>query len=161
MVAFGHTAVGALIGVGAYQIFGNNLTIGLSAAITAGITSHYIADCIPHGHFFKSEEYKSKVKYAIIFDLLLSVFIFLAASYLPNLNITKLVYTVFGIGASQLPDVVDGLMYTDRLPIKGFFQKENKFHLSTHWHGSLLMSVLDIWQLSVVLLSLYFVIIVR
>lgn len=161
MVAFGYTAVGVITGIAVYNLAQNyhlGLPLGLIASGTCGIISHYIADFIPHGHFFPHREYKSKVKYAIIFDLLLSIFLFTVVSYL-KFGISPLTfYILFGIGGAQLPDVIDGLAYTNKIPSNPLLTIEMNFHQSTHWHGkldqSLLLSKLDLWQLLTVILAL-------
>lgn len=163
MIAFGHTAVGASIGLATYQLIGGtDIALGLITAGSLGIVSHYITDFIPHGHFFKEKAYKSKVIYVIIFDLLLSVLLFLSTAHFAGGSPEQLLYILFGIGGAQLPDVLDGLIYIDLLPIVGFFKLENNFHRYLHWHGvgkkSLLIGKRDIWQASVVILSLLYLI---
>src|SRR4051812_20768009 len=107
MIAFGHTAIGATIGAYSYHIFGSNdLLTGLTVTTVAGVASHYIFDLIPHGHFFRENEYRKKVKYAIVFDLFLSVALFLSVQYLSHGFGISMLYLLFGIGASQFPDVI-------------------------------------------------------
>ena len=154
MVAFGHTAVGAIVGIYTYQHLGATDPItGLLVAGTVGVVSHYIADTIPHGHFFPEKEYRQKVGYAIVFDLFLSILVYLSS------NILFTLFVLFGIGGSQLPDVVDGLIYTKRLPNKGLLKLEHSFHLATHWHGTkektLLWSIWDTWQIALFFFGLY------
>lgn len=162
MIAFGHTAVGALVGVSAYQMFGNgDLTTGLAVTTIAGVTSHYLFDLIPHGHFF-NRGYKKNVNTVIIFDLFLSVLLFISTQYYFHGVDLAMLYLLFGIGASQAPDILDGLIYTDRIPNKGIIKIENNIHIATHWHGSgnnaRLLGSSDIWQLAVVLIALFVVI---
>ncbi len=77
MISFGHTAVGVIIGVGAYQFLGKgDLATGLVITGTAGVLSHYLLDAIPHGHFFMSYDNKKSLIRIIIFDVLLSMIIF-------------------------------------------------------------------------------------
>src|SRR5258708_3783439 len=159
MVSFGHTAVGTVVGLSTYHYFGDqNPALGLLAAGSAGVISHYITDLIPHGHFFKFSEYGKKVRYIIIFDLFLSIALFLYLSYLRFGLMVGLFYILFGIGGSQLPDVLDGLIYTKALPKSGFLKLENRFHQSTHWHGTLYKtlpwSIWDIWQVGVAVIAL-------
>ncbi len=161
MIAFGHTAVGAIVGASTYYYFGDQEPIiGLSVALGAGLASHYIFDLIPHGHFFKSD-YKKNIAPVIIFDLFFSVALFLFTQlYFHGFNI-GLLYILFGIGASQAPDILDGLIYIGRIPNKGIIKTENNFHLWTHWHGRgknvRLLGLSDIWQLVIVLLGLFII----
>jgi len=161
MVAFGHTSVGAIVGYIAFQQLGTDNPIqGLLITGTVGVISHYIMDCVPHGHFFRHGEYKSKVLPVIIFDLALSVIIYLAvAYYFSNQNILFTFYILFGIGGSQLPDILDGLIYIGVLKSKGILKVENNIHIATHWHGKknkvLLWSLWDIWQIGFFLFGLY------
>lgn len=158
MVAFGHTAVGVITGLAVYQFTPDtNPAIGLVAAGSAGVISHYITDFIPHGHFFKFGEFKNKIIYAIIFDLLFSLILFLSLSYYKFGLSLPFWYILFAIGGAQLPDVIDSLRYTGTLKLGGPFEWEAKFHVSTHWHGkfhkALLIGKRDLWQVIVVLLA--------
>lgn len=161
MVAFGHTAVGAIVGYYAYQMLipGDPIS-GLLITGTAGVISHYIMDTVPHGHFFRGSEYKKKIMPVIIFDLAVSVILYtLTAYYFSGNNLIFTLFILFGIGGSQLPDILDGLIYTGRLPRKGVLKWENSFHTATHWHGKhdkvLLLSIWDFWQVAVFFLGLY------
>lgn len=162
MLAFGHTAIGSAIGIVVYQQFGGSNTLqGLALVAGSGIISHYIADAIPHGHFIKSTEYKKKAHLAIIFDLFLSVMIFLGLIFFLDGFSLKLVYMIFGIAGAQLPDVLDGLIYIDKVPNNGVIKIENSIHQAMHWHGqrekALPLGIRDVWQLSVVLGAMIFI----
>lgn len=164
MVAFGHTAVGAIIGYYAYQtLTPGNPYAGLIITGTVGVVSHYIMDTIPHGHYFKHSEYKSKIIPTIILDLALPILLYLAcAYYFSNSNILFTLFILFGIGGSQLPDILDGLIYTGFIKKNGLLKMENNIHTSTHWHGKfdnvLLFSFWDIWQIGFFFLGLYLLI---
>lgn len=163
MIAFGHTAVGSLVGLAGYSVFENlNPVSGLVLTGVSGIVSHYITDAIPHGHYFSFSEFKKKAIYAIIFDFLFSVLIFMSAAYLSHVGDLKILYIFFGISGAQLPDILDGLIHTGFLPKKGILKKECRFHQLTHWHGrkekGLMFGIYDIWQLSVVLVSLVLIV---
>lgn len=158
MVAFGHSAVGVIVGTTAYNFFGQgNLATGLILAGAAGVISHYITDFIPHGHFTTLKNYKKGIIPIIIFDLLLSVLIFLGLYLKDGLNL-KFFYVLFGIGGSHLPDVLDGLIHIGLVKAKGALKIENNFHQMIHWHArnqkALLLGLKDIWQLTVVLAAL-------
>ena len=162
MVAFGHTAVGASVGLLSYQAFGqNNPIVGLFGAGTLGVISHYVTDFIPHGHFMKTKDFQQKIFWVILFDLLLSIIIFSYSGFASSGISLKLFYILFGIGGAQLPDVLDGLIYIKVLPRKGFFKIENNFHQWLHWHGkgenALTIGLRDTWQLLAILLSLYLI----
>lgn len=162
MVSFGHTGVGIIVAVTAQHYLGQgDLVTGLLITGTVGVISHYITDCIPHGHFTMPKNYKKGIRNIIIFDLFLSVLLFLGAIYLKEGFSQKLLYALFGIGGSQLPDVLDGLIYTGFLKAKGLLKTENKFHESTHWHGkedkTLLLGKKDLWQLAIVLIAFFLI----
>lgn len=162
MVAFGHTAIGVIVGVTAYKYIGQvNLVEGLLITGTAGFVSHYIADSIPHGHFIKFKNYSIGIGSIIIFDLLLSIILFLGVGYLKYNFSEKLLYLMFGIGGSQLPDVVNGLIYINIIKAKGLFKIEDNLHSLTHWHGNgpkaLPLRIWDIWQVVIVILAFFFI----
>ncbi len=160
MIAFGHTAIGAVVGLYTYQLIGDSDPLkGLITAGSVGVISHYIADFIPHGHFFRPKDNKKWLTIVIIFDLFLSLAIFSGLAHLKFGLSLELLYVLFGIGGSQLPDVVNGLVSVGSLPNKGIFRLEDRFHNNViHWHGfknnALLWSKTDIWQVSVVIISL-------
>ncbi len=70
---------------------------------------------------------------------------------------------MFGIGGSQLPDVIDGLIGIKVLKAKGLLKVENDFHQRLHWHGTgsktLLLDLRDLWHLLIILISLFWVIV--
>lgn len=159
MIAFGHTAVGAIVGVGVYNLLPDKPIEGLLAAGTVGVVSHYITDFIPHGHLFKHNQYKKKVWGIIVFDLLLSLSIFIGLSLMFFGPSMEFLYILFAIGGAQLPDVIDGLIYIKVIKPRGLIKIENDFHQWLHWHGSynkaLLWGRRDIWQVLTVFLALF------
>lgn len=164
MIAFGHTAIGTLVGIGTYQLLGDaNPVLGSAVALGAGIASHYITDVIPHGHLIHFKDYKKKVHLVIIFDLALSIILFSALAYFAHGISWQTLYILAGIAGAQLPDVMDGLIYVGFLPNKGLIKLENNFHSGTHWHGTfdkaLMWGKRDIWQISAVLIALLAIII--
>lgn len=164
MVAFGHTAVGTLVGLGVYHYFGTSQPeLGLLIAGGAGIASHYLADSIPHGHFFSHKDFKKKIIYAIIFDFFLSVIVFSGLVLFISGFDWKFWYVLFAIGGAQLPDILDGFYYLALLPHSGLFKSENSFHQATHWHGIFKNGKLidgqpfkkyDVWQVVMVVVAL-------
>jgi hypothetical protein len=141
----------------------------LLAAGAAGLVSHYVTDFIPHGHFIRHNQFKSKVYLEIIFNLFLSIALVVCLIYMKEGLSLKLWYVLFGIGGAQLPDVLDGLIYTNFLPRRGILKIENNFHQSTHWHaiwknGKIIDGLpweffkRDIWQVMVALITLYILI---
>lgn len=157
MIAFGHTAVGVLVGVTTYQLLGSgDLATGLVVTGTAGVVSHYITDFIPHGHFLKSITRKNIVP-IIIFDLFLSILLFVGMSLYEYGFNNEFWYILFGIGGAQLPDVLDGLIYIKVFKPVGIVKYEYRFHQFLHWHGIgnnvLLLGKKDLWQLIVVLFA--------
>ncbi len=158
MVSFGHSAVGVMVGSAAYNFLGQgNLIEGLVITGGAGVISHYIMDTFPHGHFSMPGGYKKGILKIIIFDLFLSVILFLGLTYFKFGFSENFLYILFGIGGSQLPDVVDGLIYTGFLKAKGILKIENELHEGLHWHGrgakTLLLGTRDIWQVLMVVIA--------
>ncbi len=159
MIAFGHTAVGSLVGLAGYNYFGHSEPL-LGLALTSGtaIASHYLTDFIPHGHLIRFKDLKRLAKWAALFDFGLSSLIFFGLSYLSFGLSLKLVYLACGILASNLPGILDGLIYTNVLPAKGFLGFEHKLHELMHWHGlkdkALVWGQKDLWQIGVVIISL-------
>lgn len=162
MVAFGHTAVGVIVGAGVFQFLGHgDLASGLIITGTAGVISHYITDFIPHGHFVESDKVKKYLLPIIIFDLSLPILLLLGWFYLKNGFNQQLFYIMFGIGGAQLPDVLDGLIYTNFIKAKGFIKLENDFHQGLHWHGkgskTLLLGIRDLWQILLILTAMFLI----
>jgi hypothetical protein len=164
MIAFGHTAVGAGVGVLAFSQLGSTLDpiAGLSLTTSIGVVSHYLTDSIPHGHFFKGISFsKKRIIPVIVFDLLISLLLFWELAYLNSGFSLKFLYIFAGILGAQLPDIVDGLIYIKVLPNKSILKKENDFHQFVHWHGredeTLIVGARDIWQVAVVLLGIWVV----
>ncbi len=163
MISFGHTSVGVIIGYTAYQYLGSdNLAVNLIITGSTGFVAHYVMDAIPHGHFFMGKKYKDGIIPIIIFDLFFSIILFLGIIYYKQGLSVKFLYAMFGIGGSQLPDVIDGLIYTKLIKAKGLIKAENKLHEAMHWHNkgskALLLGHRDIWQVLVILSTLILVI---
>lgn len=158
MIAFGHTAIGTAVGLYTTTLTQDPIS-GCLTAFGIGIISHYIADFIPHGHLFgiNTKNYKSRIVQAIILDLLLSLIIFVGIAFWRFEFNYQFWFILFGITGSQLPDVLDGLIYLKFFPKKGFFKVENDFHQLLHWHGrgekGLKWAFLrrDFWQVGIVL----------
>lgn len=164
MVATGHTAVGVIVGVTAYHFFSQgDLATGLVLTGAAGVAFHYLSDFIPHGHFFMPKDFKKYIVPVIILDVILPAILFLGGVYLKNGLGEKFLYVMFGIGGSQIPDVLDGLIYTAKLKRGNLLKTENNFHQGLHWHGrglkTLLLGFRDVWQILIILVALYFVLI--
>lgn len=163
MVALGHTAVGVIVGFTAYQFLGHgDLATGLAITGAAGIVSHYITDFIPHGHFVKPKKLKPVLPLVIVFDLFLPIFLILLWMFSKDGLSVKLFYVLSGIIGSQLPDVLDGLIFINVFKRKGLIKTEYDFHQGLHWHGrdakTLLLGFYDIWQVLMILIALFLVI---
>jgi hypothetical protein len=159
MVSFGHTAIGVIVGTSTYHFLGDgNLITGLLVTGAVGVLSHYIADSIPHGHFPMPGGFRKGVIPIIIFDLFLSIVLFLSIIFLKKGFGDQFLYILFGIGGSQLPDVLDGLIYARFLKSGGLLAVEHGFHLLSHWHDKsgkpLPITLKDVWQVFVVLAAL-------
>lgn len=151
MIALGHTGIGTLIGIASYQTLGKgDIALGLVATGCAGVISHYLADLLPHGHFFGAGKYEKLIIWVILFDLMLPVLLILGLAHYLGRSGSEILYILFGIGGAQLPDVLDGLKTIRLLPKIGLLEAENKFHQSTHWHGIgdklIMISFFDVWQ---------------
>lgn len=138
MVQFGHTGVGIAVGLTTYHYLGDiNPALTLISAGAAGVVSHYLADLIPHGHFFKYKDYKSKVWLVIVFDLIMSVLATALTSFY-KFDLSLLTWSIlFGVGGSQLPDIVAGFTHMGWVKKVGILKAEDYIHNSTHWHGKL------------------------
>lgn len=164
MIAFGHTAVGAAVGLQVYHLSSSSEPVlGLILAGSSGMLSHYIMDIIPHGHFFVDRKYNyfRNTALTLLFDLLLGVIIFGGIPFLDGGPSLIFWYIMFGIGGAQLPDILDNLIHLKILPRWGLLKLENHYHQETHWHGKhengLLMSKWDLWQLSTIIASAWWV----
>lgn len=162
MIALGHTATGVIIGVTSYKLLGQqNLIEGLAITSAVSIVSHYFTDFLPHGHYFMPQYFKKYVVPVIILDVLLPVLVFLGIMYFKSGLDQKFFYVFFSIGGAQLPDVIDGLVYTKKLKAEGLLKAENDLHQKIHWHGrdskTLLLGLRDLWQLLLILIALFLV----
>lgn len=165
MVAFGHSAVGTIVGIGTYHLIAehSDLALGLIAAGFAGVVSHYLMDLMPHGHFFRGEaNFKKYINLVIIFDLFLPILLILSLAHFFNKSALEILYILFAIGGAQLPDILMGLEKQNLLYKTKIFQLESRFHMSTHWHGigerALLFNKGDIWQFLAFILALVLII---
>lgn len=160
MIAFGHSAIGASAGVITYLNYADKPVEGLIIAATAGIVCHYIADFIPHGHFVRKLT-QSNLPFILIFDVALSVLLFLYLPYKYHGNLLQVLFILFAIGGSLLPDALDGLIAIKILKKEGILKVEQNFHQAVHWHGAgihgLRLGWYDIWQVSAILISLYII----
>ncbi len=158
MVAFGHTAAGTIVGVITYQYLGSgDLTTGLLAAGITGVASHYIGDSMPHGHFFKSSEFRDKILLILAVDVIVPVIFLLGTAFYTQKSYIEILYIIFGISGAQLPDVLDSLIKLGVIKSNKFFDNEMRFHHWTHWHGTgdkaLMFSFGDIWQILLFVLA--------
>ncbi len=158
MIATAHTAIGSLIGYYSYQSSNyTNLPLDLAKTFSLGLASHYVADFIPHGHLFAYKDYSKKIAAVIIFDLILSIALFVSLVFLKH-NLLTTIFVITGIAGSQLPDVVFGLKRTNILPKFSILKPEEKLHHLMHWHGDTLsalrFSIVDIWQIVLAIICL-------
>lgn len=155
MVSFGHTGVGAVMGLLAYQLEPGNPVLGLGLSGALGVGSHYLSDLLPHGHFtdFSNRE---KLKVVLLADLGVSLVLMITLSFFKFGFSWKFFYILFGIGGAQLPDIIHGLYYMSVL--KGrIFQTESRFHKDIHWFEKGKVrpwSLWDIWQVALFLICL-------
>lgn len=161
MVAWGHSGVGVSVGIITYSVYGADKPVeGLVAAGIAGLVSHYVADFIPHGHFAKRLT-KNNLIPILFFDLFLGVAFFLGLEIYYHGFSLRFLYILFGLGGSQLPDVLFGLTSIGSLKQDAPLKSESNFHQSLHWHGrgnnALLIGARDIWQLAVIGFTIYLI----
>jgi hypothetical protein len=159
MIASGHNAIGTTVGLVVITQVSEPMTaVGL--AIIFGLVFHYLADAVPHGHFLSHAEYR-KLPPSLYLDLFGS-FVLLFGIVLFKFGLTLPSLVILGaIGASQLPDVIEGLLEFRKLPRRGIIKFENDAHQKIfHWHGrhanALPWGWTDIWQITVVILALFF-----
>ena len=162
MIAWGHSAVGASVGVITYSIYGADKPVeGLIAAGFAGTISHYVCDFIPHGHIVKYLT-RSNTPLILFLDLFLGVAFFFGLDFYYHGITLRTLYILLGIGGTQLPDIVSGLSAREIIKRTGFLKMEYNFHQALHWHGTgknaLLLSLNDVWQLVIVVIAAYLLI---
>lgn len=165
MISFGHTAVGAVVGLEVYSLLApTEPVIGLIAAGTAGMISHYIMDIVPHGHFFvdRRSNYLRNTALTLLFDFLVGIILFAGIPFAQTGLSLTFWYILFAIGGAQTPDILDNLIHLKILPAKSLLKLENYYHQQTHWHGKhekgLLISWWDIWQLTVIIISAWWIV---
>ncbi len=151
------------MGSAAYSYLGHgDLTTGLIVTGATGVAFHYLMDAVPHGHFFKMDKFKKYVIPVIVFDLSLPIALILGITYLKTGLSEKLFYIMFGIGSSQLPDVVDGLAFAGIIKARSLLKAEMNFHGGLHWHNEgdegLLLGLRDIWQVLTIFIALFLVV---
>jgi hypothetical protein len=154
MIASGHTAAGTTIGLIVLSQTQDPLK-GVVFGCLFGLIFHYLADFIPHGHYLTHKQF-GQPNLTLIIDLLGTFFIFYSLTLLKfGLGVTSLTILA-AIGGSQLPDVIEGLLYFKKIPKVGLIRWENNLHQKFfHWHGyhenALPWSWKDIWQILFVL----------
>lgn len=158
MIATGHNAIGTTIGLLISQQTQDPLT-GIGLGLAFGLIFHYLADFIPHGHIITNEQF-GKLPPVLFIDLFGSfLFLYLIVLFKFGSESTSLI-VLAAIGASQLPDVSEGLLYFKKIPYTGLIKWENKVHQQIfHWHGQHKQALKwswkrDWWQISVALLTL-------
>lgn len=161
MIAWGHTATGAVTGAITYSFISDKPIEGLIIAGAAGVVSHYLIDLIPHGHFVPDKILKQNLWKIILFDFLLSVFLFLFVVFQTSGLGLKLLFVLFGIGGAVFPDAFNGVHLFGVVKSSKLFKAERRFHEGTHWYGvgeSLpMLSKTDTWQVLTILFCLYLV----
>lgn len=162
MIASGHNAVGTTVGlIVASQI--NDPVNGLTLAILLGLVFHYLFDAIPHGHLLNHEQYR-QLPPSLFLDLFGSFTIFYGITLIKFGVSAESLIILAAIGASQAPDVSEGLLEFKKLPRWGILKWENWMHQNIfHWHGqhdrALPWSWKDIWQISLIVFSLIFLLV--
>lgn len=139
MIAIGHTSVGVIIATSIMAVSGSG-PLGPMAfvlAIVLGIAFHYLADLVPHGHYYINSKQLNKKQLTIFFlDLFGGAALFLIMA-LWKFGITSEYFwlVLVAIAASQLTDVVEGLAAFKLIPKTKAVQKHSAFHLLVHWHN--------------------------
>ncbi len=162
MIASGHNAIGTTVGL-VVATYTNDPIPAFLAAVSFGLVFHYLADFVPHGHIISNKEF-GNLPPLLFLDLFGSFLIFYSFTLLKfGFSHTSLIVLI-AIGASLLPDVVEGLLYFKKIPKIGIIRWENSMHQYLfHWHGhhekALMWAITrDSWQISIVILSLLFLI---
>lgn len=162
MIAWGHSATGAIIGAVAYNFFADKPILGLVIAGSAGLVSHYLLDLVPHGHFVPDKRLKENLWKIVLFDFLLSAFIFLFAVLESSGFGLNFLFVFFGIIGAVVPDCFNGIHLFGIIKRVGLFKLERKFHEGTHWFGIgeklPMLSWIDLWQVATVFICLYLIV---
>lgn len=138
MIAIGHTSVGVIIATSIIAVSGSN-PLGPAAfvlAIVLGIVFHYLADLVPHGHYYINTKDLQKSQLIIFFlDLFGGAALFLLLA-LWKFGMSEYFWLILvAIAASQLTDVVEGLAAFKLIPKTKAVRKHSAFHLLVHWHN--------------------------
>lgn len=139
MIAVGHSSVGVIIATSIIAVSGGS-PIGPAAfvlAIILGITLHYLADLVPHGHYYINSKQLEKKQLVIFFlDLFGGALLFLVLA-LWKFGFTSEYFwlVLVAIAASQLTDVVEGLAAFKLIPKTKVVKKHSAFHGLVHWHN--------------------------
>lgn len=163
MISIGHIAAGYIVGNIVSDAFVNPAT-SFTFSFLGGLCSHYVLDFVPHGHFGRKAEFSKFTFNTILIyaDLFGGLFLFTALAYNKFLFSHSFFSVLISIFASILPDLVslfNKIVFGKNITNK-FFKMENDFHSNTHWHGkgskTLILSARDVWQLTVVLIAIFF-----
>ena len=164
MIASGHNAIGTTIGL----VVASQTSDPVSAflvAVLGGLVFHYAADFVPHGHIISNKEFGTLP--AVLFLDLFGSFLVIYSLILLKFGFSQTSFIVLvAIGASQLPDVIEGMLYFKKIPKIGLIKWENSMHQYIfHWHGQHEKALMwdakrDIWQIAVIVFALFFLILV-
>lgn len=161
MIAVGHTASGALVGLAGFSIYhADIMPDALLVFLTAfaAIGAHYAGDWLPHGHYqFDLARQKKSSIIKLCLDLGLSVLIIMTTTLVSFGASMPMLFIAVGIIGSNTPDVFEGLIDLRILPNNNFSRRHRAWHYENlHWHrlsptpslpsGTRPLSWIDIYQ---------------
>lgn len=168
MVAFGHSAVGAIVGASVAVASAPTTAwwAKVLMVIVLGVFSHYLFDLIPHGHYDINFKHLRKDKNFWIFlaDTIGASIILLLVAYATVGFTLGLLLVIVGIGAASAPDIWEASVERGIIPKSGFTKLHKKFHTNfLHWHNqphshlsghARPWSITDVWQVTVFIVAL-------
>lgn len=170
MIALGHSAGGALVGLMGVSLVESGLApvgVVLPMTLLAGIGSHYIGDWIPHGHYrfdLLGNRRSSLIKLAL--DLVLPIGLLLGLAGQKYGFGAEWWLVATGILGALLPDMVEILIDLKVLPNSALAREHRTFHYQkVHWHndpakydlpnGGRPLMWIDVYQLGLLALVIY------
>jgi len=162
MIAFGHSSVGTLVGIGTYYWLPDAwpLIPRLLIAFILGIISHYAADAVPHGHYnFDPKHLTRQAVSVFIIDFFGAIMILSLLALLKFGISDGFWFVLAGIAGAQAPDIAEGFVDLGYIKSSNVVIKHRRFHFEkTHRKtpehvalpsGARMWTWTDIWQVLV------------